>query len=395
MFSKEVMDNVANGSWIRAMFEQGLQLIAKYGAENVYDFTLGNPDPEPDPRVQDTIRELVSGKYPDIHKYMANAGYGDVREKVAQYTQRETGVAVTGDFVVMVAGAAAGLNAVLKALLNPGEEVLVSAPYFVEYKFYTENYGGRLVTVNALPDTFQLDLPAIKNAITPKTKALILNSPNNPSGAVYPEADLLRLAEILAEKEKEYGHPIYVISDEPYVKIVYDGVVVPPMPAIFKNSVVVNSFSKSLALPGERIGYVVVNPAIENAKQLVAGIIFSARVLGFVNAPSLFQKVVAEHLDLATGVDSYKERRDVLYGILREAGFECTLPGGAFYLFVKSPDPDDAAFAQAALRRNIIVVGGTGFGYPGYFRLAYCVSMETIKNSREAFLALGKEYHLK
>lgn len=395
MFSKEVMDNVANGSWIRAMFEQGLQLIAKYGAENVYDFTLGNPDPEPAPCVQETIRELVSGNYPGIHKYMANAGFADVREKVARHTRKETGVSVSGEHVVMIAGAAAGLNAVLKSLLNPGEEVIVSAPYFVEYKFYTENYGGRLVTVDAVPGTFQLDVPAMAAAITEKTKAVILNSPNNPSGAIYTKESLETLAGLLAEKEKEFGHPIYVISDEPYIKIVYDGAVVPPMLSIFQNSIVVNSFSKSLALPGERIGYVVVNPAIENAEQLVAGIIFSARVLGFVNAPSLFQKVVADHLDVATGVDSYKERRDVLYSILQEAGFECELPKGAFYLFVKSPVADDAAFAQAALKRNIIVVGGTGFGYPGYFRLAYCVSMETIKNSREAFIALGKEYNLK
>ena len=391
MFSEDVIKSVNNGSAIRAMFEKGAQLSALYGVENVFDFTLGNPDPEPDEAVLRSIETYA--RTPNIHKYMANAGYKDVRDKVAAYTAKETGVPVEGKNVLMIAGAAAGLNVVLKALLNPGEEVIAIAPYFVEYGFYTKNQGGRFKTVNAVEGTFDLDVEAIFRAITPKTKAIILNSPNNPTGTVYPKETLQKLAAVLNDFEAK-GQTIYVISDEPYIKILYDGIKVPPMLALFKNSIVVNSFSKSLALPGERIGYVVVSPAIEGADLLMDGMIICARTLGYVNAPSLFQKVIADNLELATGVDSYKERRDVLYDILQRAGFTCRLPEGAFYLFPKSPIPDDKAFCEKALEHNLIVVSGAGFGYPGYFRLAYCVSMDCIKRSEKAWMALGKEYGL-
>ena len=274
MFSEEVIKSVKNGSAIRAMFEEGARLSAIYGAENVYDFTLGNPDLEPEEPVVKSI--LAYAQTPNIHKYMANAGYTDVRDKVAAYTAKETGVPVEGKNVLMIAGAAAGLNVVLKALLNPGEEVIAIAPYFVEYGAYTKNQGGSFKVVNAVEGTFDLDVDAIEKAITPKTKAIILNSPNNPTGTVYPEETLKKLSDVLAALEAK-GHTIYVISDEPYIKIVYGDVRVPAMLSIFKNSVIVNSFSKSLALPGERIGYIVINPAIEDAELLMDGMIICAR----------------------------------------------------------------------------------------------------------------------
>ena len=389
MFSKTVVENMAGGSWIRAMFELGNQLKAQYGADKVYDFTLGNPDPEPPEAVLAQMEQLV--RTPNIHKYMSNAGFEDVRGKIAAYMERESGVAFTAKEIIMVTGAAAGLSITLKALMNPGEEVIVLAPYFMEYNSYVGNQNGKVVPVKTLPDTFQPDIPAIAKAINANTKAIILNSPNNPSGAIYTEESLQALARVLDEAEKEFGHPVYVISDEPYVKIVYDGVKVPSVAKIFKNAITVNSFSKSLALPGERIGYIAVNPTIEDADTLVAAMVYCNRTLGFVNAPGLFQKVIADHLDEAAGLEAYKERRDLLYDILVDAGFSCMKPQGAFYLFAKCPMEDDSAFSQMAIKHNIILVGGSGFGYPGYFRLAYCVSYDTIRNSAQAFKDLYKE----
>lgn len=386
MISRQIEENLTKSSWIRAMFEKGEQLKKQYGSENVYDFTLGNPDPEPTEGILKTMQDLVC--YPGIHKYMANAGYGDVRAKVAQFTTEQSGVNITTKDVIMVNGAAGGLNVVLKSLLNPGEEVIVIAPYFSEYKFYVENHGGVIVPVRSKEGSFDLDIEGIRNVINEKTKGIIINSPNNPTGTVYSEESLTALAEVL----NDAGHAIYVLSDEPYIKIVYDGVKIPSMLRIFKNSVVVNSFSKSLALPGERIGYAIVNPECECAEILLQAMIFANRTLGYVNAPSLLQKVIAEHLDDVVGLEDYKAKRDELYNILIEAGFECRKPEGAFYLFPKSPVEDDNKFAQEALKYNIVLVGGTGFGYPGYLRLAYCVSMDTIKNSKKAFEKLMKNF---
>ena len=389
MFSERIVNSLAGGSAIRAMFEQGNILKQKYGAENVYDFALGNPDPEPPESVIEDMKKLSSE--PGIHKYMPNAGYPDVREKIASYMKKETGVDFTADNIIMVTGAAAGLSITMDSILNPGDEVIVIAPFFGEYKGYVGNFGGKIVPVLSIPGTFQLDIDAIEKAVTDKTKAIILNSPNNPSGAVYDEDSLKKLNIALEAAEKKIGHPIYVVSDEPYVKIVYDGVKVPAISSIFKNSIVVNSFSKSLALPGERIGYVAVNPAIEGADILMNALIFCNRTLGFVNAPGLFQKVVAEHLDDVAGLEAYKERRDVLHKILIDTGYECEMPKGAFYLFAKSPIEDDVAFCNMAIKHRLVIVSGSGFGYPGYFRLAYCVSMDTIKNSKDSFEALRKE----
>ncbi len=390
MFSERIVGSLSGGSAIRAMFEQGNILKKKYGAENVYDFALGNPDPEPPASVIEDLKKYASE--PGIHKYMPNAGYPDVREKIAAYMKKETGVDFASNNIIMVTGAAAGLSITMDSLLNPGDEVIVIAPFFGEYRGYVSNFGGKIVSVPSIPGTFQLDVPAIEKAITDKTKAIILNSPNNPSGAVYTKESLVALNVVLEDAQKKTGNVIYVVSDEPYVKIAYDGVKVPAISAIFKNSIVVNSFSKSLALPGERIGYVAVNPAIEGADILMDAMIFCNRTLGFVNAPGLFQKVVADHLYDVAGLEAYKERRDALYEILIETGYECEKPQGAFYLFPKAPIADDVAFCNRAINHRLVLVSGTGFGYPGYFRLAYCVSMDTIKNSKESFAALRKEF---
>lgn len=390
MFSERIVGSLAGGSAIRAMFEQGNILKKKYGAENVYDFALGNPDPEPPQAVIEDLKKFADE--PGIHKYMPNAGYPDVRAKIAAYMEKETGVAFSANNIIMVTGAAAGLSITMDSLLNPGDEVVVIAPFFGEYRGYVSNFGGKIVPVPSIPGTFQLDVPAIEKALTDKTKAIILNSPNNPSGAVYTEESLKELNAVLEKVQAKNGKPIFVVSDEPYVKIVYDGVKVPAISAIFKNSIVVNSFSKSLALPGERIGYVAINPNMEKADVLADAMIFCNRTLGFVNAPGLFQKVVAEHLDDVAGLEAYKERRDALYEILIETGYECEKPQGAFYLFAKSPIADDVEFCKKAIEHRLVLVSGTGFGYPGYFRMAYCVSMETIKNSRESFRALRKNF---
>lgn len=390
MFSERIVGSLAGGSAIRAMFEQGNMLKKKYGADNVYDFALGNPDPEPPKAVIDAIKKYADE--PGIHKYMPNAGYLDVREKIASYMKKESGVDFKADNIIMVTGAAAGLSITMDSLLNPGDEVIVIAPFFGEYRGYVSNFGGLIVPVLALPGTFQLDIKAIEEAITPKTKAIIINSPNNPSGAVYIEESLLALRDVLLKAEERLGNTIYVVSDEPYVKITYDGVKVPSISKIFNNSIVVNSFSKSLALPGERIGYVAINPDIKGADVLADAMIFCNRTLGFVNAPGIFQKVVADNLDEVAGLEAYEARRDALYNILIETGYECEKPQGAFYLFPKSPIEDDKAFCKKALDYRLVLVSGSGFGYPGYFRLAYCVSMDTILNSKESFAALRKEF---
>lgn len=386
MIARQIEENLKKSSWIRAMFEKGEQLKKQFGSENVFDFTLGNPDPEPSQNILNTMQQLVCT--PGIHKYMANAGYVDVREKVAKFTQSQSGVNLSAKDVIMVNGAAGGLNVALKSILNPAEEVIVISPFFSEYRFYIENHGGVIVPVRSKEGSFELDIVGIKNAINDKTKAIIINSPNNPTGTVYSEESLMLLSDVL----NHVDHAIYVLSDEPYVKIVYDNVKIPSVLKIFRNSIIVNSFSKSLALPGERIGYAIVNPEAECADILMQAMIFANRTLGYVNAPSLLQKVIADHLDDVVGLEDYKAKRDALYNILIEAGFECKKPEGAFYLFPKCPIDDDNKFAQEALKYNIVLVGGTGFGYPSYLRLAYCVSMDTIRNSKNAFNELMKNY---
>lgn len=395
MFSRKVMDNLARSSGIRAMFEEGGKLKKMYGAENVFDFSIGNPDPEPPAETKEALKKLVLEDKAGLHWYMNNAGYPEVREKIALKLNAEEGLKLTSDNIIMTVGAGGGLNVILKALLNPGEQVVVFSPFFVEYGFYIDNHGGKMVVVPTDAETFQPSLSALEEAITPLTKAVLINSPHNPTGVVYSE-EILRAMSVLTEaKEREYGTKIFLISDEPYSDIVYDGVRVPSVLKIFKNSLVGYSYSKSLSLPGERIGYAAVGDGIENAPALIDALVFANRSLGFVNAPSLFQRVVGESLNAKVDVNIYKERRDLLYNHLTGLGFECVKPLGAFYLFPKCPTPDVADFKNRALGHKIILVPGTGFGSPGHFRLAYCCGLDMIKRSLPAWTALAEEVGLR
>jgi aspartate aminotransferase len=389
------MEHLAGSSGIRAMFEEGAQLKNLYGAENVFDFSIGNPDPEPPQETKEALRKLVLEDKPGLHWYMSNAGYACVREKIAAGLNKASGCSsLTADNIVMTVGAGGGLNVILKSLLNPGEEVIVLAPFFVEYGFYIDNHGGKMVIVQTNPETFQPDLDALEAAITPRTKAILINSPHNPTGVIYKEEILRAMALLMEEKEREYGTAIFLISDEPYRDIVYDGAKVPSVLSIFKNALIGYSYSKSLSLPGERIGYVAANNQIENVSALMEALVFANRSLGFVNAPSLFQKVVGASLGAAVDVSIYQERRDLLYNHLIECGFACVKPEGAFYLFPKCPTDDVVEFKNRALKHNIILVPGTGFGSPKHFRLAYCCSAETIRRSLPAWSALASELGL-
>jgi len=392
MFSQKVIDSLSRSSWIRAMFEEGENLRKIYGPDKVYDFSIGNPEMEPPLAVRESIKEIALSEKPGQHRYMSNAGYQEVREIIAEYINKENGVSLSAQHIVMTCGAAGGLNVALKALLNPGEEVIVLAPYFVEYLYYIDNHGGVPVIVPTDPETFQPDIEAIEKNITNRTKAIIINSPNNPTGVIYSETVLKSIAQLLEAKEKEFGTHIYVISDEPYARIIYDGAKVPSILKIFKNSIVINSFSKSHALPGERIGYIAVSSSMENCGTLVNALVFCNRTLGFVNAPALFQKVIAETLDAAVDIEAYKKRRDILYNHLTNLGFSCIKPEGGFYLFPKAFIDDDVEFKNYALKHNILIVPGQGFGWKGHFRLSYCIDIKVIENSLPAWEALAKQF---
>ncbi len=394
MFSKKVLASLANSSVIRQMFEVGVRMRAEFGAEFVFDFSLGNPDPEPPQQTLDVLKRLINSDVRGLHSYMSNAGHQSVREAIAA-SLNTSGANITYKNVVMTVGAGGALNVIFKALLNPGEEVVALIPYFMEYKTYSANFDAKLITVNSLMDTFLPDMAALEKAITPNTKAVIITSPNNPTGAIYPESTLMELESLLQRKGKEYGTVIYVISDEPYREIVYDGATVPQVLSIIQNSIVAYSFSKSLSLAGERIGYVAASSSIEDVNTLMDALIYANRSLGFVNAPSLFQLAIAESLNITVDTNIYRERRDLLYDHLIGLGFECVKPQGAFYLFPKCPMPDDQAFNEAALKRNIIIVPGSGFGCPGYFRLAYCVGLDVIQRSLPAFTLLAQDIGLK
>lgn len=391
MISKKISHNLANSSMIRAMFEEGEKLRKIYGADKVYDFSLGNPDPEPPTEVKAALRELANSDELKMHSYMNNAGYPEVRETIAKKINSETGLNLTFNNVVMTVGAGGALNVVLKTLLNPGEEVIVFAPFFVEYTSYIDNHGGKTVIINTDFKTFLPDPELLREKITPNTKAIIINTPNNPTGVVYGRETLNSIAKVLEDKSKEYGNTIYLISDEPYRKLAYD-VEIPNILTIYRNAIMIDCFSKSLSLPGERMGYIATNPEAEDIDTLMNGLIYCNRVLGFVNAPALFQKVIAKSINSSVDISIYKERRDLLYNSLTEFGYECVKPDGAFYLFPKALIPDDVEFKNRAVKYNLLIVPGSGFGAPGYFRLAYCVSLETIKNSLPAFEALAKEF---
>lgn len=392
MISKRISENLNNSSWIRLMFEEGEKLRKIYGPDKVFDFTLGNPDQSPPFKLKKALKDIVLAEEPGLHRYMNNLGFEDVRQKVAMQVASDSGVSISGENIVMTCGAAGALNVVLKTILNPGDEVIVFAPFFVEYLFYVENHGGKVIIAPTEPDQFQPDIESLEHLITGRTKAVILNTPNNPTGVVYDYEKLTSMARILEKKESEYNSCIYVLSDEPYRKIVYDNLEVPSILSIFNNSIVIDSFSKSLAIPGERIGYIAANPAIDDIELLMEGFKFANRVLGYVNAPALFQKVAAEAIDAKVDVDAYQKRRDLLYTHLSQLGFSCVKPQGAFYLFPKTPIPDDVEFAKHAAKYNLLLVPGRGFGCPGHVRISYCVSTQMIENSLPAFETLAKDF---
>ncbi|MDR1061880.1 MAG: pyridoxal phosphate-dependent aminotransferase, partial [Clostridiales bacterium] len=392
MINKKLEGDLKKASYVRKMFEQGEELRRLRGADKIFDFSLGNPEAEPPQSVRESIARHAADGAPGLHRYMSNAGYAFARERVAEHLAEQSGVGVGAGNVVMTVGAAGGLNIVLKAILEPGDEVAVFAPYFKEYDFYAENHGGRVVPVQtSAASAFRPDAEALERAITARTKALIINSPNNPTGAVYDEACLRELDGALERCGQKYGTRILAISDEPYAKIAYDGVRVPQALACFRNAVVVSSYSKSLALAGERIGYVAASPNIEGVGELVDGLVFCNRVLGFVNAPALMQRVVADNAGAGVDMAYYAERRDAICAILDEAGFDFVRPQGAFYVFPKVLGGDEEAFKDRAVAHNILIVPGSGFAGPGHFRLSFCVAADAIRRSRDAFLALAAE----
>lgn len=388
--SKKIERSLTGASFIRKMFEEGERLRKIHGADKVYDFTIGNPDVEPPQKFREELKRLADNPVPGMHRYMNNAGYLETRTAVAEVLAGDTGLPFKADHIVMTVGAGGALNVVFKTLLDEGEEVIVLKPYFVEYGFYVDNHSGKIVAVPTGSD-FMPDFNALAGAINSRTKVILINSPNNPTGVVYGKEVLDRLGKLLAQKEKELGKSIYLVSDEPYSKIIYDGVKVPNVFNSYHNSISVTSHSKDLALPGERIGYIAVSPGAEPNDLIMNGLIFANRTLGFVNAPALMQRIVAVLQRETVNIGEYMEKRDLLYNHLTSLGFEMVKPQGAFYLFPKSPLPDDIEFVGLAQKYNLLIVPGAGFGLPGYFRIAYCINKQIILNSLPAWTALSKE----
>ena len=395
MISEKMIDLVNNSSAIRAMFEEGRRLAGIYGAENVFDFSLGNPNVPAPAGIKTAINEILNEENSVVlHGYMSNTGYEDVREAIARSLNGRFDTGFTSKNIIMTVGAAGGLNVILKTLLNPGDEVIVFAPFFGEYRSYVTNYDGTLVVISPDTQTFQPNLTEFEEKITAKTKAVIVNSPNNPTGVVYAEETIKKLAEIMERKQEEFGIDIYLISDEPYRELVYTDVTVPYLTKYYNNTIVGYSFSKSLSLPGERIGYLVIPDAVKDYDLIFSAAGVATRVLGFVNAPSLMQKTVARCLNEKTDIAYYGRNRDTLYNALSEYGFECIKPEGVFYLFVKSPISDEKAFCEAAKKQNVLFVPGSTFACPGYVRISYCVSYETIEGSLPKFKKIAEEFGL-
>ena len=394
MIAEKMKGLVANSSAIRAMFEEGNRLAGIYGAENVFDFSLGNPNVPAPEAVKKAIEDLVENEDPLVlHGYTnSNSGYADVREAVAKSLNERFGTAFEGKNIIMTVGAAGGLNVILKTIINAGDEVLTFAPYFGEYRAYVNNFDGVLVEVSPNTVDFQPKLDEFEQKITPKTKAVIVNTPNNPTGVVYSEETIKKMAAIMEAKQKEYGTEIFLISDEPYRELVYDGAEVPYLTKYYDNTIVGYSYSKSLSLPGERIGYLVIPDEVADSEDMLSAANVANRILGFVNAPTLQQKIVQACLNEKTDISYYDRNREALYNGLKECGFDCIKPEGAFYLFVKSPVENEKEFCEAGKKYNILMVPGSSFACPGYVRLAYCVSYETIVNSLPKFAELAKEY---
>ncbi len=394
MIADKMKNMVANSSAIRAMFEEGTRLAAIYGPENVFDFSLGNPNVPAPNEVKEALLDLVENMDPlELHGYTnSNSGYADVREAVAKSLNQRFGTSFEGKNIIMTVGAAGGLNVILKTLLNPGDQVIAFAPYFGEYRSYTNNFDGELVEISPNLENFQPKLDEFEEKITAKTKAVIVNTPNNPTGVVYSEETIKALAAIMEKKQEEFGTEIYLISDEPYRELVYGDVEVPYLTKYYNNTIVGYSFSKSLSLPGERIGYLVIPDEVKDSEIVLQAANVANRILGFVNAPTLQQKLIARCLDAKTDISYYDRNRETLYQGLLDCGFECIKPEGAFYLFMKAPIQDEKEFCSVAKKYNLLLVPGSSFACPGYVRIAYCVSYETIVNSLPKFKELAAEY---
>ncbi|MCB8817464.1 pyridoxal phosphate-dependent aminotransferase [Desulfosporosinus shakirovi] len=391
MISEKMHEQVKNSSVIRAMFEEGKRLAGIYGAENVFDFSLGNPNVEPPEEVKKAILEIVNDNDIGIHGYMNNSGYEEVRAAIAKSINDKFGTTITHNSILMTVGAAGGLNVILKTLLNPKDEVITFAPFFGEYRNYVKNFEGELIAVSPNTIDFQPNLKEFKDKITPRTKAVIINSPNNPTGVIYSEETIIKLSEILREKQKEFGTDIYLIADEPYRELAYDQAEVPYLSKYYANTIVGYSYSKSLSLPGERIGYLMISDQAADFENIISAANIANRILGFVNAPALFQRVIVKCLDAKVDLEAYNRNRELLYKELLSYGYQCIKPEGAFYMFVKSPIENDAEFCSLANKKNILIVPGSAFGCPGYVRIAYCVAYETIVKALPGFKALIEE----
>jgi aspartate aminotransferase len=389
--AQKIKHYMEGASWIRDMFEEGIRLKQQYGQDNVFDFSLGNPVMEPPPVVHATLRQLLKDPSAGMHRYMPNVGYAETRAAVAAQLAKETGVAFTAEHIVMCVGAAAGINVVLKTLLDPGDEVVFFAPYFVEYYFYVDYHGGvaKVVSTDA---HFDLDLETLEAALTPRSKVVLINSPNNPTGVIYPATILKQLGELLQRKEREFNTKIYLLSDEPYKKLIYGGLKYPEVYLHHPNSMSVTSHAKDLALPAERIGYIAVNPECADLTDLISGMSFTTRTMGFVNAPALMQRALVHLQGVTVDMQRYERQRNFFCDTLSAMGYELVRPQGAFYIFPKSPIEDDVAFVKALQAKHILTVPGRGFGTPGHFRIAYCVEDRTIERAMDSFRAVAKDF---
>ena len=386
LLSNQIETYMENSSWIRKMFEQGIELKKTYGAENVYDFSLGNPDLPPPDGVGEALHEIADeASKPFSLGYMPNAGYPEAREALAGYLSRTQGEDIQAKDLVLTCGAAGAINAFFRAVVEMDDEIVCPAPYFVEYGFYAGNFNAKLVPVKSKPLTFELDVPAIEKAFTDKTRAVIVNSPNNPTGQIYTREELETLSKAIEKHSKKIGRVIYLVSDEPYRFLNYENLDLPSVFDLYKYSVIMGSFSKSLSLAGARIGYLALNPKIEDVQKLYNGVVMTNRILGYVNAPAVAQKILTACVNSEVDVDIYRQRRDAMAKVLDNAGIEYTLPKGAFYFFAKSPLEDDVEFVNLLLKENILAVPGRGFGYPGYFRLTFCVDKGVIERSKDGF----------